>query len=105
MLSQDDKFNRAKTLRLISKCHFELNQIQEAFIAAKNSEELDPKSFQTFFILFKIYLKKGLLEESSIYMNKMISNEEFEVDYFYALSQIAYDVINLNLNFSLELHL
>lgn len=99
MLPQDDKFNRAKTLRFISRCHFDMNQIHDSLLAAKNSEELDPKSFQTFYILFKIYLKKGMISESSLYMNKMINSEEFEVDYLYALSQISYDVILKKINF------
>ena len=50
-------------IRLIAKCHIEMKQNKEALIAAKDAEELDPKSLQTNYILFLIFTKEGNVDQ------------------------------------------
>ena len=90
-LPLDDKFNRSKTLRFLSRCHFEMGQIEDSLTAVKEAESLDPRSFQTHYLLFKIYTKQKNVELSTQYLEKMSKDEEFKSEYYYLAAQQAYE--------------
>eukprot|EP01080_Neovahlkampfia_damariscottae_P006583 gene6583-10746_t len=90
-LPLDDKFNRSKTLRFLSRCHLEMGQIEESLVSAKEAESLDSKSFQTHFLLYKIFIKQKNVELASQYLEKMSMDEEFKAEYYYLTSQQAYE--------------
>lgn len=111
LVSPDDKINKAKTLRFICRCHLELNQINEAGVAARDAEILDSKSLQTHFLLFRIGSKEGNTNAgilfyiskfiiASEYLKKMSEDEDFKWEYYALAGQYAYEVI---INFSLIL--
>jgi tetratricopeptide (TPR) repeat protein len=90
-LPPDDKFNRSKTLRFLSRCHLELGQNQESLIAGKESESLDPKSFQNHYMMYKISLKEKNVDLAFHYLQKMSEDEEFINEYYHLAVQQGYE--------------
>jgi tetratricopeptide (TPR) repeat protein len=98
LMPADDVINKSKTLRFISRTHLEMNQLEEALIAAKDSEQLDPTSFQTFYLLFSIYCHMQQAQEASNYLRKASDTEDFHADYFAVAAQGAYEVCQVTQN-------
>jgi tetratricopeptide (TPR) repeat protein len=100
----DDALNKSKTLRFIARVHLEMNQLDEALIAASDAEQLDRTAFQTLFLLFQIHCQQRNTQEATEYLRKSTATEDFHTDYFAVAAQTAYEVLLIQININNTQH-